>query len=99
MDEIQAELLKYDGPNVVMKFVDLLNACWRTQAVSKDWQKGTVIKLPKKGNTMECTNLHGINLLSVPGKMFSTVLLRQLQAAIDKRLRKETGWLPEKTIM
>lgn len=57
LDEIQAELLKYDGPNVVMKFVDLLNACWRTQAVSKDWQKGTVIKLPKKGNTMECIQI------------------------------------------
>ncbi len=38
---------------------------------------------------MECTNWRGITLLSVSVKVFSTVLLRQLKAAINKRLREE----------
>lgn len=88
LDKIHAELLKYGGPIVVAKLIDL-NACWRMQAVPEDWQKGTIIKLPKKGNKMECTNWRGIILLSVLEKVFSTVLLRWLQAAINKRLREE----------
>ncbi len=38
---------------------------------------------------MECTNWRGITLLSVSVKVFSTVLLRRLKAAINKRLREE----------
>uniref|UniRef100_A0A914URD9 Reverse transcriptase domain-containing protein n=1 Tax=Plectus sambesii TaxID=2011161 RepID=A0A914URD9_9BILA len=89
LDEIQAELLKRGGPTVVAKLTILFNMCWQAQTVPEDWQKGVIVKLPKKGNATECTNWRGITLLSVPGKVFCAILLRRVQAAADQRLREE----------
>lgn len=42
LDKIHA----YGGPIVVVKLIDLINACWRMQAVPEDRLKDTIIKLP-----------------------------------------------------
>ena len=55
----------------------------------EDWQKGIIIKLPRKGDLTICGNWRGINLLSVPGKVFCRVLLHRLKAAIERILREE----------
>lgn len=89
LDEIPAELLKHGGQAVEMRLTDLFNACWQAATVPEDWQKGVIVKLPKKGNATECTNWRGITLLSIPGKIFCAVLLRRIQAAADHRLREE----------
>ena len=45
--------------------------------------------MPKKGNIADCTNLHGVTLLSVPSEVFCTILLRQLCELIDASLHEE----------
>ena len=52
-------------------------------------KKGIVVKLPKKGDLSLCGNWRGINLLSVPGKIFCRVLLQRIKQGIDKQLREE----------
>ncbi len=42
LDKIHA----YGGPIVVVNLIDLINLCWRMQAVPEDRQKDTIIKLP-----------------------------------------------------
>jgi len=54
-----------------------------------EWRNGIIIPLPKKGDLTDCNNWRGITLLSVPGKVFSSVLLGRIKNAIDNQLRQE----------
>ena len=59
------------------------------------WKKGIIIKLPKKGDLKDCGNWRGINLLSVPGKVFCRVMLKRIKTSLDKILREEqAGFRP-----
>ena len=53
-----------------------------------DWQKGSIIKLPKKGDLSICDNWRGITLLSVPGKILNYILLTRLKNSLDSLLRE-----------
>ena len=74
---------------MIEELTKLLNNCWQKESVPEDWQKGIIIKIPKKGNLNDCNNWRGITLLSVPGKIFCLVLLQRLRDAIEKMLREE----------
>ncbi|KAK1806239.1 hypothetical protein P4O66_000117 [Electrophorus voltai] len=88
LDEIAPEMLKHGGDAIVNTLTVLLNKCWQDQSVPSDWRKGVIVKLPKKGNTADCNNWRGITLLSVPAKVFCSILLRRLQQAVDEILRE-----------
>ena len=95
LDEIPAEFLKNGGGELRNKLTDLCNLCWGEQHVPKDWKKGVIIKLPKKGDLSNCGNWRGITLLSVPGKVLCSVLLHRLRDCIDLKLRNEqAGFRP-----
>ena len=68
---------------------ELFNMIRQDLEVPEDWKKGVIIKLPKKGSLKDCKNWRGITLLSIPGKVFSRVLLNRLQDAVDCTLRDE----------
>lgn len=89
LDEISAELLKFGEDSMISALTKLMNRCWKDGQVPLDWQQGVIIKLPKKGNLSDCNNWRGITLLSVPGKVFCTVLMRRLRQAVDLILREE----------
>lgn len=89
LDEISPEMLKHGGDVLIDELTVLLNSCWDESAVPKDWRRGVIVKLPKKGNLADCNNWRGITLLSVPGKVLGIVLLRRLRRAVDQRLREE----------
>ena len=89
LDQITGELLKHGGTKMIEELTKLLNNCWQKESVPEDWQKGIIIKIPKKGNLNDCNNWRGITLLSVPGKIFCLVLLQRLRDAIEKMLREE----------
>ena len=52
------------------------------EEVSDDWQKGIIIKLPKK-DLSQCGNWRDICLLSIPGKVFYRVLLHRVKANVE----------------
>ena len=54
-----------------------------------DWQKGVIVKLPKKGNLEVCYNWRGITLLSVPGKELCRIIIDRIRGGVDCMLRKE----------
>ncbi|KAK1796709.1 hypothetical protein P4O66_009731 [Electrophorus voltai] len=89
LDKIALEMLKHGGDAIVNTLTVLLNKGWQDQNVPSDWRKGVIVKLPKKGNTANCKNWPCITLLTVPGKVFCSVLLRSLQQAVDEILREE----------
>ncbi|XP_052215965.1 hemicentin-2-like [Dreissena polymorpha] len=52
----------------------------------KSQQSGYLIKLLKKGDFSFCSNLRGITLLSIPGKVFKRILLKRMKDAVDLHL-------------
>ena len=57
--------------------------------MSQNWKEGVILKLPKKGDLSNFNNWRGIALLSIPGKVFCTVLLRRLHQVLDSILWEE----------
>ena len=52
-------------------------------------KRGTIIKLPKKGNLSDCNNWRGIILLSITSKVFCCIILQCNTTAVDKLLCQE----------
>ena len=88
LDNIHAEFLKHGGEELVKKLTVICNTIWENEIVPDDWQKGSIIKLPKKGDLSICDNWRGITLLSVPGKILNYILLTRLKNSLDSLLRE-----------
>ena len=65
-DNICIELLKTDVITAGNVFTDLFSDIWTTNEIPRDWNKGLIIKIPKKGDLQNCDNWRGITLLSIP---------------------------------
>ncbi len=91
-DGITAEMLKYGGEIVVDWMVWICNLVWEQSKVPKDWRKAIIVLLNKgKGNREECNNYRGINLRSVPGKIYRRILYERLMKITDKSVGDEQG--------
>ncbi|KAM9354321.1 uncharacterized protein KZ484_012474 isoform 1-T2 [Pholidichthys leucotaenia] len=88
-DRITADMLKADPKASAKALTELFNKVWEEEKVPVTWKKGIIVKLPKKGDLSACGNWRGINLLSVPGKIFYRVLLMRVRQAIERVLREE----------
>jgi hypothetical protein len=56
---------------------------WRQEKIPQDWKCGLIMKMPKKGDKTKCSNWRSISLLSIPGKVFTRVVLNRVRAAIE----------------
>ena len=89
LDEITAELMKAGGQTIISTLTTLLNTLWTSKMVPDEQSKGIIVKLPKKGNLTDCNNWRGVCLLSIPGKILSTTLLKRIRSVVDVTLREE----------
>ncbi|GFR71463.1 endonuclease-reverse transcriptase [Elysia marginata] len=94
-DRITADMLKADTSMSAKCLVGLFNKVWTEEKVPDAWKKAILIKLPKKGVLSQCNNWRGINLLSVPGKIFCRVIFYRIKSSVDKALREEQAGLRE----
>ena len=88
-DQITAEMLKYGGKTFIQALGKLLNSCWQEEHLPSDWGNGVIVKIPKKGNLVNCNNWRGITILSILGKVLSILLLDRLKDAMDDRFREQ----------
>ena len=73
--EIQAEAITALGECGVDWLLEIFNKGWDSETVPKDWELSTLIPIFKnKGNTAECGNYRGINLLQQTMKMCERIL-------------------------
>lgn len=89
LDEISAELLKHSQEVVTESLTYLFNLVWHAEEDPDDWRHGVIVTLLKKENLSNCNNWRGITFLPIPGKVFSSVLLRRLRDEVDIILREE----------
>jgi len=54
-------------------------------------RKSIIIPLFKKGNRMDCTNYRGISLLSIAGKVLTSLLRTRLNDLYESTLREQQG--------
>ena len=87
-EQIKIELLKCREISTTTALTRLLNVCWQEEYIPEEWRWGVIVKLPKS-NISSCNNWHSVMLLSVPSKVFCTILLRWLCEVTDASLHKE----------
>ncbi|CAH8472212.1 unnamed protein product [Schistosoma guineensis] len=88
-DNIPAGALKADVAVTAKMLYILFNKIWDEEQVPKDWKEGLLTKIPKKGDLSKCDNYSGVTLLSIPGKVFSRVLLNRMKNCVDVQLRDQ----------
>lgn len=77
VDEIRPEMLKALNINGLSWLTCIFNVAWRTGTVPVYWQTGLVVPIFKKGDWRVCSNYWGITLLSLPGKAYARVLVKE----------------------
>ena len=87
IDVITAEVLKAGGDPMVAMLHKIFNTVYDTEKTPKDWAKMMVTPIHKKGDKQTPANYRAISLLSIPGKVFSRVLLSRMQ----KKTEEATG--------
>ena len=61
----------------------------------KDWRRAIMFPFHKKGSRSVCKNYRGISLLSVPGKVFGTILNDRMRSITEGKLMEEqVGFRP-----
>jgi hypothetical protein len=78
VDGIITELFKYGGERMMFCVWALLQKVWRDEEIPEEWSRGIVVPIFKKGDRRNPFNYRGISLLSVVGKMFTSILSDRL---------------------
>ena len=73
-DGIVGELLTYGGSGMVDLLEQLFSVIWQEEIVPRQWRKGLIVNIFKKGDKEDPANYRGITLLSVVGKVFCKIL-------------------------
>src|SRR5678815_918799 len=87
---MQVEMLKKGGDIVVECLMRLFNVCWDQCEVPQDWQDSCLVPIYKgKGDKKECSNYRGISLLSVVGKIYGRIIIKNVKSITDKQIGEE----------
>ena len=93
---LTGEMLKAGGDVVVQWLNRIFCVAWGSGTVPADWRKAQIVPVHKKGSRTQCKNYRGISLLSVPGKVYATVLDKRIRAITDSIVREAResfqGW-------
>ena len=86
-DYIPPEALKVDSKVSSTILHGLFEKIWTEEKYQNDWKEGHLVEIPKKGDLSNCNNYRGIILLSIPGKVFTRIMLERIKEAVDGQLR------------
>jgi hypothetical protein len=80
LDGIDVKMLKYGGHLFELRFLHLINECWKKCDIPSAWHTAKVISLfKKKGERTKCENYRGISLLNSAYKVYSRIINQQLK--------------------
>ena len=88
---ITGEMLKAGGDVVVQWLHRIFCVAWGSGTVPANWRKAQIVPVHKKGSRTQCKNYRGISLLSVPGKVYATVLDKRIRAITEGKVLEEQG--------
>ena len=95
IDQISAEVIRCGAQPIAEMLHKIFLKTWHTEKPPKDWSKMLVSPIFKKGDRLSPANYRAISLLSIPGKIFSQILLDRMKTQTEKRLREsQFGFRP-----
>ena len=97
VDHIVSEILKYGGEEMISVVWYMCSCAWKHECVPKQWSKGLIFPIHKDGNAHDPLNYRPITLLSVVGKVYTSVLHRRLQQWCEGRgiiAEEQNGFRP-----
>ena len=62
---------------------------WQTGVVPRDWRRAVVVPIHKRGSKKLCKKYRGISLLSVPGKVFASILNHRVCTVTEDKIMEE----------
>ena len=62
----------------------IFNAIWVQEKTLKDWARMLVTPIHKKGDKLDPANHRAISFLSIPGKVFSRILLNRMKLKTEE---------------
>jgi len=90
-------MLKTSGDLGILWLTSVIKQVWQTGVIPPDWKNGIILPIYKgEGSPKEdCKNYKGISLLSIPGKVFATVLLNKVRDQLLAHRRiEQSGFTP-----
>ena len=78
IDSITAGVLKAGGKPMTELLHKIFNAIWVHEKTTKDCARMLITPIHKKGDKLNPGNFGAISLLSMPGKIFSRILLNRM---------------------
>lgn len=89
IDNLNAEYFKADPMFAAKLLQPLFTKIWKEKKTPDEWNKGVIVKIPKKGNLRDCNNWRGVTLLSIPSKILAKIIIKRISNASDEYIRKE----------
>ena len=88
-DEVTVEMTKSAGPIGMQWLYRLMRIVWKEGIIPKEWQKGIIIPIFKKGDKKDCKNYRGITLLSQCFKIYERIVYLKLINYIENNFQEE----------
>ena len=89
VDSLMVEILKTDLEICVDVLYYFLHKVWEKEQIPEDWQRGLIVKLPKKGDLTKCNNWRGVTLMVVAAKVLGKIIITRIRDGIDNKLHQE----------
>ena len=87
--DIPAEVLKAIDTSGFKKLKAMLHKIWIERKVPQDFKDGIIIPVYKKGDRAMCENYRGITLLSIAGKILTSIINNRLSSLYESILREQ----------
>src|SRR6185437_2581209 len=78
IDTLVNEIFKYGGNEIAVATWRLCEEVFRLERIPRDWARGLIFPLYKDGDARNPDNYRGITLLSVVGKIYTTILNKRV---------------------
>lgn len=86
-DGITAEQIKYGGPILMEKLLNLISEIWKHEKIPEAWKTALIVPIHKKGDTSKCENYRGIALLDNLYKILSYIILNRIKPYISENIK------------
>jgi hypothetical protein len=83
-DQIKAQQIQAGGEQLRSEIHKLVKSIWKKEELPYQWKESVIVPIHKKGDKTDCSNYHGILLLSTSYKIISNILLTRLSSYIDE---------------
>ena len=87
--KIPAEVFKALQNEGLERLSKLIRCTWKQKSTPKDFKDGVIVPVYKKGDKSKLSNYRGITLLSVAGKILTTIIRLRLIDHYEKIIRSQ----------